>query len=126
MNDRGAIAFVPGDADREAWMGDKHRYGLSIVIAAAHELGDAEAEAVRASVERAVQDVLGDDGTASAALSDRRTILLELEADHELGQDAGEAFSLAAQEVVFDALAAGDALRVGRLEPISDSASPKA
>ncbi|MFC6050283.1 hypothetical protein ACFPYM_20860, partial [Methylobacterium hispanicum] len=59
-------------------------------------------------------------------LADRRTIVLSLEADRELGQDAEEAFSLAAQEVVFDALDAGDALRVGRLEPVADPASPKA
>ena len=124
-NDCVSSPFVVEDAAVEIPMTEKHLYDLSIVVAAAHELGDAEADAVRAGVESAAQGVLGEDGTASASLADRRTILLRLESGHRLGPDAEEAFSLAAQEVVVDALQAGDALRVGRLEPVAEPASPK-
>ena len=125
MNDCLSVPFVVEDTDVEIPMGEKHRYELSIVIAAAHELGEDEGEALRAGVERAVQGVLGEDGTASADMSDRRTILLRLESGRRLGQEAEEAFSLAAQEVVVDSLEAGDALRVGRLEPVAEPAAPK-
>jgi uncharacterized protein YfaA (DUF2138 family) len=125
LNGCSTLSFVIEEANVESPMAEKHFYELSIVVAAAHDLGDEEAEAVRKGVEGAVQGVLREDGVVSATMPDRRTILLRIDAMQQLGPDAEEAFSMAAQEVVVDALEAGDALRVGRLEPVVESAAPK-